>query len=138
MQKDSLQQPLRAKMSHEEAKEFVLKAYRKNAKTKYPVAIDDVWAICYATKGSAVRALKRDYVEGTDYMVNQNTTDEKGRNEVTYYLSLECFEYFIVRMDRVMFYAMSEILHELSKHVDVDTQAEILNKSIEQVVSDSL
>lgn len=138
MQKDLLQQPLRAKMSHEEAKEFILNAYRKNAKTKYPVVIDDVWSICYATKGSAVRALKRDYVEGTDYMVNQNTTDVKGRNEVTYYLSFDCFASFIIRVDKVMFYAFSEILHETIEKAGGDVYSELLHKAIEQVTSDSL
>ena len=35
---------------------------------EYPVNLDEVWQLCYAEKGKAVRALKTNFIENVDFI----------------------------------------------------------------------
>lgn len=35
---------------------------------EYSVNLDDVWQLCYAEKGKAVRALKSNFIENVDFI----------------------------------------------------------------------
>lgn len=95
--------------------ERVLELYRSNE--QFPINLDDVWMLVYADKGKAVRALKKDFIEGEDFTsfaqnVKRETGevfDQNGKNPnggrptISYHLSVSCLEYFIARKVRSVF-----------------------------------
>lgn len=49
---------------------------------EFSVNLDDVWQLCYAEKGKAVRALKSNFIENVDFIViaqNGKTLMEEGQ-----------------------------------------------------------
>ena len=40
----------------------------KQQRKEYPVNLDEVWQLCYAEKGKAVRALKTNFIENVDFI----------------------------------------------------------------------
>ena len=44
----------------------VLELYKQ--RKEYPVNLDEVWQLCYAEKGKAVRALKTNFSENVDFI----------------------------------------------------------------------
>lgn len=51
---------------------FVNLLQLKKSNYRYPVNLDEVWPIGYASKGSAVKALKKHFFEDVDYIVVKN------------------------------------------------------------------
>ena len=94
-------------------------------RTEYPVNLDEVWQLCYAEKGKAVRALKTNFIENVDFIVIRNNAENSllndaeqdsdnslaqngkrdwgGSNKINYYLTSACLEYFIARKVRPVF-----------------------------------
>ena len=72
---------------------------------EFSVNLDDVWQLCYAEKGKAVRALKANFIENVDFIsIAQNgKTATGGYKEVNYYLTSACLEYFVARKVRPVF-----------------------------------
>ena len=84
----------------------------------YPVNLDEVWMLAYSEKGKAVRALKKDFIEGFDFSLAQNGKQKQGRgghNETTYMLSTSCLEYFIARKVRPVFEVYRQVFHKAVK-----------------------
>lgn len=53
----------------------------------FPVSLDDVWALAYAEKGKAVRALKANFIEGVDFCLSKmksknNSLSQNPKREV--------------------------------------------------------
>ena len=108
------------------------------SKEKFPVNLDEVWALAYKEKGKAVRALRTNelFVEGIDYQVftqNGQITDgvfaqngkksddaqDDGRNvggrpQNTYMLSVPCLEFFIARKVRPVFEVYRQVFHKVA------------------------
>lgn len=72
---------------------------------EFPVNLTHVWGISYATKGAAVKALRKRFVEGIDFTsFIQTVKRETGAStEEVYQLTVSCAEYFAVRANRVVF-----------------------------------
>ena len=97
--------------------EGILKLYQSNE--KYPVDLDDVWLLVYSEKGKAVRALKKNFFEGEDYHLAQkgkviNSSDIQNGVEIKYYLSIECFEFFIARKVREVFEVYRNVFQKIA------------------------
>lgn len=90
---------------------------------EFPVNLDDVWSLVFSRKDVAVRLLKSDFIEGDDYVVksvgnqvfHKNVENYKGgRPEESYYLSVPCLEYLIVRKVRAVFEVYREVFHRVA------------------------
>ena len=87
---------------------------------QYPVDLEDVWMLVYSEKSKAVRALKKAFVEGEDYVtVAPNGERTKGRfnaetMKVTYRLSIPCFEYFIAKKVREVFEVYRKVFRKIA------------------------
>lgn len=84
----------------------------------YPVNLDEVWMLAYSSKGDAVKALKKAFIEGIDFLLSQNPKQKQGRgghNETTYMLSTSCLEYFIARKVRPVFEVYRQVFHKAVK-----------------------
>lgn len=83
--------------------EGVLELYQSGE--KYPVVLDDVWQLAYASKYDAVRSLKNNFIQGLDYQVSNKNAEnpQGGRPTDVYSLTTECLEYFIARKVREVF-----------------------------------
>lgn len=82
----------------------------------FSVNLDDVWQLCYAEKGKAVRALKANFIENVDFLpLAQNGKRSKdGRfngGGYDYYLTSACLEYFIARKVRPVFEVYRRVFH---------------------------
>jgi len=71
----------------------------------YPCQLEHVWKVGYATKGGAVKALRKNYTEGVDFevIIQVDKNPLGGRPEETYKLSVSCLEHFVVRVNRAVF-----------------------------------
>lgn len=95
------------------------------SENKFPINLDEVWMLVYAKKSNAVRELKRSFIEGEDYIAenepllqNEQRTDKgyfTGENKVTYHLSLSCLEYFIARKVRPVFEVYRQVFHKTAQ-----------------------
>lgn len=95
-----------------------------NSNEEFPINLDDIWPIAYTRKDSAVKQLVKEFYEGIDYCV-QSTDNQffrqkaekylltKGRPEQTYYLSVSCAEYLVVRKSRQIFEVYRRIFHKV-------------------------
>lgn len=104
--------------SSEEVKKY-FNAILKLAKAseKYPVDLDEVWMLVYENRADAVRALKRDFVEGEDYNpIRQNAVPENQifnpNPKIDYFLTVSCLEYFIVKKVRPVFDVYRKVFHK--------------------------
>ena len=48
----------------------------------YPVNLDEVWQLAYTRKDSATKTLKKKFVLGEDFLLNQKVEQEIGRAHV--------------------------------------------------------
>lgn len=87
---------------------------------KFPIDLDDVWMLVYSEKSKAVRALKKAFMEGDDYVPlapNGERTGGKFNSEtmkVTYKLSVPCFEYFIAKKVREVFDVYRKVFRKVA------------------------
>ena len=97
--------------------EAVLKLSQSD--NEFPINLSDVWMLAYSEKGKAVRALKKDFIEGIDFQpLAQNGKRSSngqfgGENKVDYYLSIPCLEYFIARKVRPVFEVYRQVFHKV-------------------------
>lgn len=129
--KESSQEELRAY--------FALVLDYAKTQDEFPVDLDDVWPIAYERKDHAVRDLKKEklFISGLDFttqktrevfpkfgenLPSENLIDEKdlgGRPEEKYFLTPQCFEFFIARKVRSVFEVYRKCLHATARR-DVD------------------
>ena len=109
------------------------------SKEEFPVNLDDVWPLVYATKGKAVQTLKSSelFMEGVDYQIfnqkvknsdNLNQDGKKlndgnrnnknpygaGRSTNIYMISVPCLEYLIARKVRPVFEVYRQVFHKVA------------------------
>lgn len=92
---------------------------------QFPVNLEDVWSLVYATKSKAVQTLRRSelFIEGIDYQsLNQKVQREVGGTmRVEYMLSVPCLEFFIARKVRPVFEVYRKVFHKVVDTVQVST-----------------
>lgn len=85
----------------------------------FSVNLDDVWQLCYAEKGKAVRALKSDFIENVDFIViaQNGKKPDGGRPTNDYHLTSACLEYFIARKVRPVFEVYRRVFHHVANNI---------------------
>jgi len=104
-----------ANSAPEQIKCYFLKVFEfKYSGEEYPVNLDDVWPLAYGRKEEAVRTLKRDFIESVDYQFLRKNAENpnRGRPVDSYYLSVECMEYFIAKKVKPVFEIYRKIFHK--------------------------
>lgn len=93
---------------------------------EYPVNLDEVWQLCYAEKGKAVRALKTNFIENVDFISIAKTgkTATGGYKEVSYHLTSACLEYFVARKVRPVFEVYRKVFHCVAQGIIPSYQIE--------------
>ena len=102
----------------------------------FPVNLEDVWQLVYATKGKAVQTLKRSelFIEGVDYQIfnqkvkksgvfnqEEKNSDFMGRPTQVFMLSVPCLEFFIARKVRPVFEVYRKVFHKVVDTVQSTT-----------------
>lgn len=94
---------------------------------EFPINLEDVWMLVYSEKGKAVRALKKDFIEGIDY----TSFAQNGKREIggtvthNYMLSTSCLEYFIARKVRPVFEVYRQVFHKAVKKEITYTESQV-------------
>lgn len=80
---------------------------------EFSVNLDDVWQLCYAEKGKAVRALRSNFIEDVGFIVlaQNGKNPDGGRPTDDYYLTSACLEYFVARKVRPVFEVYRRVFH---------------------------
>lgn len=106
---------------------------------KFPINLNDVWMLAYAEKCVAVRALKKNFIEGIDFVsLDQNVKRAIGGTVThNYMLSTSCLEYFIARKVRPVFEVYRQVFHKTVKQKPQMQEAltkydKLLNESLSQ------
>lgn len=79
---------------------------------EFPVNLDEVWMLVYGRKDYAVDALKKDFMDGIDYVTSSVKTEVGDTNRIDYYLSVSCLELFIARKVRAVFEVYRQAVQE--------------------------
>ena len=102
----------------------------------FPVNLEDVWQLVYATKGKAVQTLKRSelFIEGVDHQIfnqkvkksgvfnqEEKNSDFMGRPTQVFMLSVPCLEFFIARKVRPVFEVYRKVFHKVVDTVQSTT-----------------
>ena len=102
----------------------------------FPVNLEDVWQLVYATKGKAAQTLKRSelFIEGVDYQIfnqkvkksgvfnqEEKNSDFMGRPTQVFMLSVPCLEFFIARKVRPVFEVYRKVFHKVVDTVQSTT-----------------
>ena len=78
----------------------------------------------YSRKDKAVRALKTDFIENDDYLVENQSLPQNGeqkrggQNREEYWLSVPCLEYFIVKKVRPVFEVYRQVFHKVADMIE--------------------
>ena len=103
---------------------------------QFPVNLEDVWQLVYATKGKAVQTLKKSelFIEGIDYQIfnqkvkksgvfnqEEKNSDFTGRPTQVFMLSVPCLEFFIARKVRPVFEVYRKVFHKVVDTVQSTT-----------------
>lgn len=94
---------------------------------EFPINLEDVWMLAYERKDCAVRALKKNFIEGIDFQpLRQNVEREiGGAVSNTYMLSTSCLEYFIARKVRPVFEVYRQVFHKAVKKEITYTESQV-------------
>ncbi|MBX0290133.1 phage antirepressor KilAC domain-containing protein [Hymenobacter sp. HSC-4F20] len=86
---------------------------------QFVVNLDHVWRIGYTAKSSAVRALRKNFIEGVDYQSFHQLVERGigGTTEEVFELTVSCLEYFVVRSNRDVF----EVYRQCRQQVQAQT-----------------
>lgn len=94
---------------------------------EFPISLDDIWPIAYGRKDSAVKVLLKEFIEGDDFIVQKADIEALrqkaeqnnfingigGHNKESYYLSVSCAEYLVVRKVRSVFEVYRRVFHKV-------------------------
>lgn len=102
-----------------------------NSGEAFPVDLDDVWALCYDTKGNAVRELKNRFIEGVDYVhfIKDDKMGSGGRATEGYLVSVSCVEFLIARKVRIVFEVYRRVFHRSVSEFVKESSLDELTKS---------
>lgn len=101
-----------SKESNEEEIKRYFEAVLKLAQSanEFPINLDEVWMLVYNRKDYATDALKKDFIEGIDYICTSVKT-EVGSVRFEYYITVSCLEFFIARKVRAVFEVYRKVFH---------------------------
>lgn len=104
------------KESNEKELKLYFNAVLKLAESdnEFPINLDEVWMLVYNRRDYATEALKKDFIEGIDYIITSVKT-EVGSNKNDYYISLSCMEFFIARKVRAVFEVYRKVFHKTTE-----------------------
>lgn len=115
--------PLSKSSTEEQIRQYFLSIVELNhSDEEFPVNLDDVWPLVYSRKDAAIRQLRSDYIEGDDYLVkvpdfhrfHQNVEKGGDLKTQTYFLSVPCLEYLVVRKVRAVFEVYRAVFHRVA------------------------
>lgn len=81
---------------------------------EFPIDLDNVWALAYTRKSSAVRTLQSDFIQNVDYQtLHQKVQGGKHNTSINtkYMLSVAAFEYFIAKKVQPVFEVYRQVFH---------------------------
>ena len=97
---------------------------------EFPVNLREVWMLEYTRKDSAVKDLKKNFIQGVDYQVFRQKAERQMLN--VYKLSTSCLEYFIARKNRDVFNVYREVFHKAVNNQLPQTFSQALRLAAEQ------
>lgn len=105
----------------------------RNSGIEYPVDLDEVWPLAYARKDSAVKILKKTFIEGIDFQPLRQKAKQVhgGQNKEDFKLSVACLEYFIARKVRPVFEVYREVFHKA--HETLTKVKEVVKPAVEKL-----
>jgi len=113
--------------------EKVLELYNSNE--KFPINLDDVWALVYSAKNKATRALRENFVENEDYITMTQNGQGGQFAKTDYFLSVSCLEYFIAKKVRPVFEVYRQVFKKVATEaVQPRSNAEMLLMYAQQMV----
>lgn len=122
--------------TEEQLKQYFMGIVELNKSSEeFPINLDDIWPIAYNRKEEAVRALTSEgsgFIQDIDYQFLRRNAEQNeqsldfcsaemrskkdgrgGHNKVTYFLSVSCAEYLIVRKCRPVFEVYRRVFHQV-------------------------
>lgn len=101
---------------------------------KFPVRLDDVWPLCFSSKGNAVKKLRNDFIEGVDYepskvFFQMEKNPLGGRPIEDYRISVPCMEFLVARKNREVFDIYRKVFHHTISNVVEETSLNELTKA---------
>lgn len=122
--------------TEEQLKQYFMGIVELNKSSEeFPINLDDIWPIAYNRKEEAVRALTSEgsgFMQDLDYQFFRKNAEQNnqgsdfcsaelrskkdgrgGHNKVTYFLSVSCAEYLIVRKCRPVFEVYRRVFHQV-------------------------
>ena len=81
---------------------------------EFPINLDEVWMLVYNRKDYATDALKKDFMEGVDYICTSVKT-EVGSTRFEYHITVSCLEFFIARKVRTVFEVYRRVFHRAAQ-----------------------
>lgn len=120
-----------------EAGEAAIKNYFKKifelsrSGEKFPIDLDDVWPLCYDTKGNAVRDLKSKFYQDIDYHhFIKNTKKQSGGRPMEHYrISVSCMEFLVARKVRSVFDVYRRVFHRTVNDIMNEASVDEITKS---------
>lgn len=122
--------------TEEQLKQYFMGIVELNKSSEeFPINLDDIWPIAYNRKEEAVRALTSEgsgFMQDIDYQFFRKNAEQNnsasdfcsaelrskkdgrgGHNKVTYFLSVSCAEYLVVRKCRPVFEVYRRVFHQV-------------------------
>lgn len=89
----------------------------KQTGEEFPVDLELVWPLVYSEKRKAINVLKKEYIEGEDFYLEQmgevvKINKLKNGVKIDAKLSVSCMEYFIAKKVRPVFEVYRQVFHK--------------------------
>lgn len=95
---------------------------------EFPINLDEVWTLVYNRRDYAVDALKKDFIDGVDY-VSTSVKTEVGSIRYEYKITVPCMEFFIARKVRPVFEVYRQVFHRAAnKDLPGDEQLKLRDR----------
>ena len=106
---------------------------------EFPVNLNDVWALAYATKSKAMQSLRNNdlFMQDVDYQVLYQKVEnlKGGRPTCIYMLSVQCLEFLIARKVRPVFEVYRQVFHKVANGEYTQTRMGGEGKSLEETLA---
>ena len=100
--------------TNDEVREYFKSIFNlSKSANKFPVNLDEVWPLVYNRRDYAVDALKKDFIEGLDY-ISTSVKTGVGSVKYEYYITVSCLEFFIARKVRPVFEVYRQVFHKVA------------------------
>jgi len=103
----------------------------KKSGNEFPTNLDEVWPLVYSEKSKAVKVLRENFFENSDYQVFAQTGKKSGRPSIEYFISVSCLEYLVARKDRRIFEVYRKVFHQTATNVAILSEAQLLLQALQ-------